>query len=118
MTISNTAMTEATKIIGTVSAGITVAKYQASGIKWKLWLIKCGVISFRIRPWYNPTNNYSNLLSSMGYVRAIVHAGHPLLHGYLYLGGKKKRKGWEKELLRCLDSAFSIILGKFLVYCF
>lgn len=116
MTISNTAMTEATKIIGTVSAGITVAKYQAQGLNETLAYQNVEPISFRIRPWYNPTNNYSNFLL-LGYVMAIVQQV-TFYFTAISISEERKREERLEELLRCSDSAFSIILGKFLVYFF
>ncbi|MFZ7101898.1 MAG: ABC transporter permease [Peptococcaceae bacterium] len=113
MTMSNTAMTGAAEIIGAISAGIAVKKFEARGQREEQALDHALPISFLLRPWYNPAGNYSNFLL-LGYLTAVIQ--QVILYFAAISISEERRKGTLQELVAKGKYPASIILGKFLPY--
>jgi len=62
MIIGNGAMASALQIIETYSTGVTLKKLEAKGLSSSLAMEKALPLSFKFRPWYNPSYSYLNFL--------------------------------------------------------
>ncbi|MDK2824813.1 MAG: type transport system permease protein [Clostridia bacterium] len=113
MLISNSTMTNALQIVETYSTGIAIKKYQAQGVFKELAYESAKPISFKIRPWYNPTFNYTNFLL----LGLIATAIQQITLMYVAISiAKEKERGTIKELLSFSDRAVPLVLGKILPY--
>lgn len=113
MTISNTAMTAAADIIGTISAGVSIKKFTAGGMLGELAKTSALPINLALRPWYNPTGNYSNFLL-LGYLTAVIQ--QVTLYFSAIAITEDRKNGKLKELVEKYPNSFAIILGKLLPY--
>lgn len=113
MTISNTAMTGAAEIIGTISTGISIKKYQALGQLEEQAYSSAVPIGFTVRPWYNPANNYSNFLL-LGYVTAVIQ--QVILYFTATSISEERKEGTIAELISYSRWSSPLIIGKLLPY--
>ncbi len=114
MIISNSVTVNALGIIQTYSTGIAANKLQAtSGVPFEQAVNQVNPISIRIRPWYNPTYNYTNFLL-LGLIATAIQQVSLLYVAVSF--AREKDRGTLSELNALGGNAFTKVMGKILPY--
>lgn len=114
MIISNSVTVNALGIIQTYSTGIAANKLQAtSGVPFEQAVNQVNPISIRIRPWYNPSYNYTNFLL-LGLIATAIQQVSLLYVAVSF--AREKDRGTLSELNALGGNAFTKVMGKILPY--
>jgi ABC-2 type transport system permease protein len=113
MIISNTVTTYALQIIQTYSTGIAVKKVEAKGVASEGAISSANPINFRIRPWYNPTYNYTNFLL-LGLIATAIQQITLLCVAVSV--AKEKEHNTLPDLLNISKNPWIIVVGKTIPY--